>query len=421
VRRRIWFLVALALVLLLGTGAGVAYWLVHRPVADIRRGAQDPFTSQPGSDPGDGLDTDPQHPAYGPAWPVYGRSASRTRDASELTDIAPPFRAAWARQMGFLEYPPSYDRGVLYLATDAGVVSAFDVFNGKLLWRRRFGVDMAGQPAVVGGVLYISNRHGDIYALDTKNGHTRWRVRTGERMESVAGFGGGKLFVPSAAGHKVRALDLRNGRILWTYRTSGDVKDGPALVDGRLYFGDYSGVVYCVRASDGKQIWRTATHGLAGGYSSGTFYATPAVAYGRVYISNTDGKVYSLVAATGAISWTYTLPDWAYGSPAASGGRVFATSYDGTVVALDARTGTALWRHLLPARSLSSPTVIGPLVYVADLGQDRTGRGRLYAYNPATGALKWSFKDGKYSSVIAAAGRLVVAGSSKLYVLKPIR
>ena len=40
--------------------------------------------------------------------------------------------------------------------------------------------------------------------------------------------------------------------------------------------------------------------------------------------------------------------------------------------------------------------------------------------NPRTGRVVWTFPDGKYHSVIAAAGRLVLAGASQLYVLKPI-
>ncbi len=143
------------------------------------------------------------------------------------------------------------------------------------------------------------------------------------------------------------------------------------------------------------------------------------MAYGRVYIGNTDGKVYSFDANTGQEAWSTTLPGWAYGSPAVANGRVFATSSLGTFVALNARTGEELWRHQLPYGTLSSPVVIGPLVYVADRGSGGSVSGRVYAYNPGTGKLTWQFHDGKYSPAIAAAGRLVVVGFGRLYVLKP--
>ena len=60
------------------------------------------------------------------------------------------------------------------------------------------------------------------------------------------------------------------------------------------------------------------------------------------------------------------------------------------------------------------------LLYVSDLGKDRgAAHGHVYAINPATGKIVWRFNDGKYHSVIAAAGRLIVAGAIHLYALKP--
>ena len=132
--------------------------------------------------------------------------------------------------------------------------------------------------------------------------------------------------------------------------------------------------------------------------------------------------MYSFVASNGDIAWTQTLPDWAYGSPAVSGGRVFATSWDGTIAALSARTGTPLWRHRLPGNTISSPTVIGPYVYAADRGASISStHGDLFAYRVGDGHAVWRFPDGRFSTVIAAAGRLIVAGTLRLYALEPRR
>jgi hypothetical protein len=56
---------------------------------------------------------------------------------------------------------------------------------------------------------------------------------------------------------------------------------------------------------------------------------------------------------------------------------------------------------------------------VADRGPSASSKGQLFAYNPGNGKRVWSFPDGKFSSVIAAANRLIVAGFFELYSLKP--
>jgi outer membrane protein assembly factor BamB len=350
---------------------------------------------------------------------MYGLTPARTRDASDLTDVAPPFKVIWkSMPLGVLEYPPSYERGVLYLTTDAGWASARNVFTGKVLWSRRFK-PLVGEPALYHHRVYFGAYDKRIYALNEKNGHTVWSTSVGALIESPPAVENGRVYMSDLSG-AVRALDADSGKVLWTFHASGAVKHGPALADGNVFFGDYAGVMYSLRASDGHLNWRTQTNGLSGGYRHGNFYSTPAVAYGRVYIGNTDGKLYSFVEGTGKVAWTSTFPDWVYGSPAVSNGLVFAASYDGTVAALVARSGTRLWSRRLQDRSLSSATIIGRFLYISDLGNNRgAAPGHVYAINPGTGKVVWTFNDGKYHSVIAAAGRLILAGAFHLYALKP--
>jgi outer membrane protein assembly factor BamB len=422
-RRRLFAVIAASSTVVLVGGAATAWWVVHRRTPDVHNGASLPFT----------LTSDPTEPSsssstgsndkvrWGPAWPVYGRTMTRVRNASDLTDIRPPYQLLWKQPTGFLEYPPSYARGRLYLYSNDGRLASYDVDTGKRLWRTFLGATEGkgvGEPAVDGDRVYVGSRTNQVYSVYAKSGRIAWRKNVGAPMESSPAFDAHRLYISDLNGH-VRAMDLATGRVIWTFQAAGDVKHGPALSGGRLYFGDYAGVMYCLRASDGHLIWRTSTNGLSSGLRSGQFYSTPAVAYGRVYIGNTDYKVYSFVAATGQVAWTYTLPWWAYGSPAVSDGRVFATGADGTFAALNARTGGLLWKHKLPYHSLASPVVVGPYVYVADRGPTGGSQGHVYAFNPGNGHRVWSFPDGKYSSVIAAHGKLIIAGFGHLYGLRP--
>jgi outer membrane protein assembly factor BamB len=415
-------IVAAAIGLLVLAGLGVAAsLLMHRKTPDVHRGLTTPFITSSTSGKTKTLTSKSrkhEKTSLGPAWPFYGRSLDRTRDAEDQKAVRPPFRGVWSSAGGgSLEYPPTYANGVVYEAADSGYVAAYDLLSGKKLWHRKFRNFVLGSPALAQRLLYFPCYDGRLYALDRRSGKTVWSHYIGGMLEGSPAVWRGRVYEGSLSG-SMRAFDASSGRLLWSFDSAGAVKHGPAIVGSRLYFGDYAGYIYCLNAKTGALIWRQHTSGLASGYRSGSFYATPAVAYGRVYISNTDGKVYSLVASSGELAWTHTFPDWAYGSPAVSRGRVFATAWDGSVAALNARTGSVIWSRKLPYRTLASPAVIGNLVYVADRGPAPGSKGDVFAFNVHNGRQVWHFADGKYSSVITGGGHLIIAGHGRLYVLE---
>ena len=402
--------IGVVLVLIAAIGAGFAYYVTGRKSADPPPNTHPPAptTATTTAPPPPA----PKHrtPAYGPDWPTYGRTLSRTRDASEMTSIHPPFHVEWQRRGGgLLEYPPTYSHGVLYEAADSGWVTARSVFTGRMYWAHKLDTVLAS-PTIGKRFLYMPSYDGRLYALSRKTGHVAWSAYMGGEIEGSPALWHGRVYEGTLSG-SMRAFNASNGHPLWSLSVSGAIKHGPAIAGGRLYFGDYGGSMWGVNALSGRVVWRSSL--------GGEFYSTPAVANGHVYVGNNDGTVYSLGASNGRVSWSTGLGGWAYGSPAVSHGRVFATAYNGMFAAIDARTGGVLWRHQLPYGTLASPAVIGRNVYVADRGPSASSKGQLFAYNPGNGKRVWSFPDGKFSSVIAAANRLIVAGFFELYSLKP--
>ncbi len=60
-------------------------------------------------------------------------------------------RALWARAMGsYMEYPPSYCDGTLYVNTFRGRTAAFDARTGKLRWSRKHRGAKHSTPAIAG-------------------------------------------------------------------------------------------------------------------------------------------------------------------------------------------------------------------------------------------------------------------------------
>jgi len=83
----------------------------------------------------------------------------------------------------------------------------------------------------------------------------QWQARMGGRPSSPV-IAGGKLFVAACDAHTLRALDAADGKPLWSYTAGGRIDTPPTVYRGLALFGSADGCVYCVRADDGKLVWR---------------------------------------------------------------------------------------------------------------------------------------------------------------------
>jgi outer membrane protein assembly factor BamB len=83
-----------------------------------------------------------------------------------------------------------------------------------------------------------------------------WSAKVGHGPLSSLTVAGGRVYVASIDEHAVHAIDCETGGSAWTFSAGGRVDSPPTFYGGRLYFGSADGHVYCLRASDGRLIWR---------------------------------------------------------------------------------------------------------------------------------------------------------------------
>jgi outer membrane protein assembly factor BamB/lysophospholipase L1-like esterase len=145
------------------------------------------------------------------------------------------------------------------------------------------------------------------------------------------------------------------GRLVPRWRVDGlsAVTGTPAVVDGVVYFGDWSGVLHARRASDGTELW-SHTFGSA-------IRPAPLVAGDRVYAPESNGTLHALRRDTGDVVWTTALDTQPLlsidSSPIVAGDTIVIGvasfeqvirkpdySFRGSIVGLDADTGQERWR-----------------------------------------------------------------------------
>ncbi|MHC4563939.1 MAG: outer membrane protein assembly factor BamB family protein, partial [Planctomycetota bacterium] len=82
-----------------------------------------------------------------------------------------------------------------------------------------------------------------------------WREELGQTPAAPIAVGG-RLFVPIVDEHCIVAVDASDGSQLWRYTADARIDSPPSYHDGALLFGSADGSVYCVRAADGRLVWR---------------------------------------------------------------------------------------------------------------------------------------------------------------------
>ena len=66
----------------------------------------------------------------------------------------------------------------------------------------------------------------------------------------------GRVLVARPDAHEVVALDAGSGSLAWRFTANGRVDTPPTVHQGLCLFGTRSGWVYCLRADDGRMVWK---------------------------------------------------------------------------------------------------------------------------------------------------------------------
>lgn len=184
-------------------------------------------------------------------------------------------------------------------------------------------------------------------------------------------------------------------RVAWQTDLDGEVRLGPAILDGTLYVGAESGVLRALDPADGTELWRFDT---GASFFSGTGEDhSPILADDTLYAVSGDRggahgdnfAAYALDAETGAKHWSVERDFPSFLSLfGVAGGRAFVGTSDDflsdtgeTLIALDAETGDEAWTA--ETGDATGVTVTPDAAHVASWG-------RLDAFDAADGTRRWT-------------------------------
>ncbi len=245
---------------------------------------------------------------------------------------------------------PAFDGEDLMVTfyTDNAIWISKVTVDGRVLWQKRvaefkpsrFQFGYGASPLVEGNLVIVAAEYdgpeSGLYGLDTATGKTIWKVARPINLNfatPIAATIAGQRQILIGGGELIAAYDPATGKLLWSIDSSTEAICGTIVWDGRRVLisggnpasgtwcvaGDGSrrelwsnrvkcyeqsllvipnhvfavadsGVAYCWRTADGKEMWKQRLFG--GGIS-----ASPLLVGDRIYIAAESGEMFVIAAS----------------------------------------------------------------------------------------------------------------------------
>ncbi|HET7086376.1 MAG TPA: PQQ-binding-like beta-propeller repeat protein [Rhizomicrobium sp.] len=270
---------------------------------------------------------------------------------------------------------------------------------------------LTSAPVVGGGLIYALDAEAHIYVFRAGDGHPVWDRRLapkngtdwptlwgllGKRntFDPVQGMGGGvayeegRIYVTSGFG-VVRCLDAKTGRDIWEKNLGMPIVNAPVVNGGRIFVSTHDNHFYALAESDGRTLWDN--QGIT--ESAGILASTNAAVSGETVIAPyTSGEIFALRVQNGQVGWSDVLSrtghvtalsalDDIAGRPVIDRGVVYAISQSGLMAAFSVNTGERLWSRDIGG--IQTPWAAGDFVYVVD------NNARLICLTRKEGRVRW--------------------------------
>lgn len=210
----------------------------------------------------------------------------RTTNYEDLDKEGKPTRDGDMRKA--FHTPSVFELGGRKTLVSVGSRAAFgyDVMTGKELWTiRHGGFNAAIRPLLAGNVLVINTGSERAHMIG---------VRVDEKMSG----------------------DITESHVLWDHEKRNASESCSVLINGLLFQTNRGGIVTCVRAATGEDVWESRF--------SGQHLPSPIAAGDRIYFSNDRGDTRVIRAAEKfELLAENKLPDAMTSSPAVADGALF--------------------------------------------------------------------------------------------------
>ena len=285
---------------------------------------------------------------------------------------------------------PAVDKNSIYVGDDLGVLTCYNLKNGKRKWSFTTKSRIIGTPAVDNGVVVVGSTDKNIYGLNAKNGKLIWKLSTAEPVLGAVTIDNHVAYI-GASDHTFRAIDIFTGKIIWKYENiTGYVETKPLVKGDKIIFGAWDTFLYALDKNSGNLLWKW-TNGI-----KGTHYSPAAVwpvsSNGKVFVVDPERAMTAIDLETGKTVWR-TKASMVRESIGISEDRkrIYAKTMQDSVVcyATDTETPKEIWNVNVGFGYEHNPSM---LVEKEGIVFGSTKNGLIFALEKVTGKVLWKHK-----------------------------
>jgi len=257
--------------------------------------------------------------------------------------------------------------------------------------------------------LYFGEWSNQLYALNGVTGEEEWRQPVGGSIQySAPAISEGSVVIGTFSGD-VFCLDAQEGGIRWEFEEVESISASPTISNGVVYIVDGSATLYALSIDDGSEIWSFETQENTASvsapavtdtvviFSATEFASEPPSDLGYLYSTESvqtllqrdaKGVIHAINLETGEKRWTYSIDHTIASSPSAGETLTYVGGFDNQVHAVSVENGSQEWSFSTDDVVFSTPAVTPERVYVTSTD------GSLYALDHESGDQQWFYPTG---------------------------
>ncbi|QLH75846.1 PQQ-binding-like beta-propeller repeat protein [Halosimplex rubrum] len=172
---------------------------------------------------------------------VYATSADH-----ELYAVTASGSLQWTKDLGGAANGVAHRRRRLFATSENNTLTQINV-RGSTSWETSRGEAFAATPAVTEDHVFAGTRDGTLFAFDVGDGRELWRVTDPSGgVTAPPVVADGTVYVGSRDGN-VYAVTAETGDLEWSFATSNNIEDAaPVVAGGRVYIGSQDGTFYAL-------------------------------------------------------------------------------------------------------------------------------------------------------------------------------